>query len=220
MAVQFQDTGKPLSETLGSVASSITGSSVTLRQLFAMIGEQGLLLFCILLIIPFLLPVSIPGVSTVFGAVIILISIGVTLNRVPWLPARLMDREFDAAQLVPALQKGAQMLTRVDRIIRPRLRALTEGSVINRINGLALLLGGILLIFPFGLIPFSNTLPALAILFLSVGILQRDGVFILLGYVMLVVTIVYFSALLLAAIAAGTGLSALLGSGIILPFIR
>jgi hypothetical protein len=220
MAVQFQDTGKPLSETLGSVASSITGSSVTLRQLFAMIGEQGLLLFCILLIIPFLLPVSIPGVSTVFGAVIILISIGVTLNRVPWLPARLMDREFDAAQLVPALQKGAQMLTRVDRIIRPRLRALTEGSVINRINGLALLLGGILLIFPFGLIPFSNTLPALAILFLSVGILQRDGVFILLGYVMLVVTIVYFSVLLLAAIAAGTGLSALLGSGIILPFIR
>jgi hypothetical protein len=220
MAVQFQDSGKPLSETLGDVASSITGSSITLRQLFAMIGEQGLLLFCILLIIPFLLPVSIPGVSTVFGAVIILIALGVILNRVPWLPARLMDREFETAQLVPTLKKGAQMLTRVDRVIRPRLHALTEGAVVSRINGLALLLGGILLIFPLGLIPFSNTLPALAILFLSVGILQRDGLFILLGYVMLVATIIYFGALALAAIAAGTGLSALLGSGIILPIIR
>jgi hypothetical protein len=182
-----------------------------------MIGEQGLLLFCILLIIPFLLPVSIPGVSTVFGAVIILISFGVILNRVPWLPGRLMDREFETAQLVPTLQKGAQMLTRVDRIIRPRLLALTNGAVANRVNGLALLLGGILLIFPLGLIPFSNTLPALAILFLAVGILQRDGLFILLGYIMLVATIIYFGALALAAIAAGSGIASLMGSGIILP---
>jgi hypothetical protein len=217
MAVEFRDTSKPLSETLGDVASSITGSSVTLRQLLSMIGEQGLLLFCILLIIPFLLPVSIPGVSTVFGAVIILISFGVILNRVPWLPGRLMDREFETAQLVPTLQKGAQMLTRVDRIIRPRLLALTNGAVANRVNGLALLLGGILLIFPLGLIPFSNTLPALAILFLAVGILQRDGLFILLGYIMLVATIIYFGALALAAIAAGSGIASLMGSGIILP---
>lgn len=217
MAVEFRDTSKPLSETLGDLASSITGSTVTLRQLLAMIGEQGLLLFCILLIIPFLLPVSIPGVSTVFGAVIILISFGIILNRVPWLPGRLMDREFETAQLVPTLQKGAQMLTRVDRIIRPRLLALTSGAVANRINGLALLLGGILLIFPLGLIPFSNTLPALAILFLAVGLLQRDGLFILLGYVMLVATIIYFGALALAAVAMGTGIGSLLGSGIILP---
>jgi len=43
--------------------------------------------------------------------------------------------------------------------------------------------------------------------------LQRDGIFVLLGYLALVATIVYFGALVGAAILAGQGLSSLLGSG-------
>jgi hypothetical protein len=46
------------------------------------------------------------------------------------------------------------------------------------------------------LIPLSNTLPGLALLLLAVGILQRDGVCILLGHVMNVVTMVYFAVLI------------------------
>ena len=43
---------------------------------------------------------------------------------------------------------------------------------------IALLLAGLLLMAPLGLVPFSNTLPALGVLFLSLGILERDGLFI------------------------------------------
>ena len=46
-------------------------------------GESGLLLLCALLSLPFLFPVSIPGVSTVFGAGIVLISAAITFNRQP-----------------------------------------------------------------------------------------------------------------------------------------
>jgi len=49
---------------------------------------------------------------------------------------------------------------------------------------------------PFGLIPFSNTFPAVAILFLAIGLLQRDGVCILLGHISNVVTIIYFGVLI------------------------
>lgn len=213
MAVEFQNAEATLSATLARTAQSLNSEKVTVRQLMESVGEQGLLFFCMILTIPFLLPVSVPGVSTVFGLVIILIGVGVTLNRLPWLPARLMQRQMDAANLREALVKGSNVFGRLDRIVRPRLTWLTEGAVINRVNGLALIFGAVLLLFPFGLIPFSNTLPALAILFLAVGMLQRDGFFILLGYIMLVVTVVYFGGLLLAAIAAGQGISSLLGSG-------
>ncbi len=213
MAVEFQNAEATLSATLARTAQSLNSEKVTVRQLMEAVGEQGLLFFCMILTIPFLLPVSVPGVSTVFGLVIILIGVGVTLNRLPWLPARLMQRQMDAANLREALVKGSNVFGRLDRIVRPRLTWLTEGAVINRVNGLALIFGAVLLLFPFGLIPFSNTLPALAILFLAVGMLQRDGFFILLGYIMLVVTVVYFGGLLLAAIAAGQGISSLLGSG-------
>ncbi len=65
----------------------------------------------------------------------------------------------------------------------------------NRLAGLGLLLGSVLLIFPLGLVPFSNTLPAWGILLLAAGLLQRDGLLILLGYLFLLGTIIYFAAL-------------------------
>ena len=210
MSVEFRDTTEGLSAALFDTIDSIEGSTITLRQLFALIGEQGLLFLCALLTIPFLIPVSIPGVSTVFGVAIILIAIGITLNRIPWLPRQLMDRPLQTEKLVPTLAKGATMVARIDRVIRPRLLNLTHGAVMNRLNGLALVFGGVLLIFPLGLIPFSNTLPAFAILFLAVGILQRDGLFVLLGYVMQVATVVYFGVLAAGALLAGQGLNSLI----------
>lgn len=212
MSVPLHNPEKSLGETLQSMSNSITQPEISLRELLELIGEQGMLVFCMFLTIPFLLPVSIPGVSTVFGLVITLIGIGVTLNRVPWLPARLMNRTIERVHLLPALEKGAALFTRLDKVVSPRILALTHGATINRMNGLLLVLGAILLMAPFGLIPFSNTIPALAILFLAVGMLQRDGIFVLLGYLALIGTIVYFGALIGAAILAGQGLSSLLGS--------
>ena len=53
-----------LSDTLRATAHAIEESHISLRQMLALVGEQGMLLFCVLLTVPFLLPVSIPGVST------------------------------------------------------------------------------------------------------------------------------------------------------------
>ena len=177
------------------LAHSITGETVTVRELLNMVGEQGLLLALMFLTLPFLLPISIPGVSTVFGLVAIFISLGVTFNRVPWLPDRLLDRPLDATKLSQAIEKGADRFGRVDRISHPRLQGLTQNAAMNRLAGLGLLLGAVLLIFPLGLVPFSNTLPAWAMLLLAAGLVQRDGVLILLGYLFLLGTIVYFAAL-------------------------
>lgn len=211
-SVQFQDTEKQLAETLTEISQSLPKPHVTLRELLARIGEQGLLLCCVFLTLPFLLPISIPGVSTVFGIVIILIGIGVTLNRVPWLPRRLMERQLPTENLAHALERGAQFISRIQRFIRPRLGSFTDGRIVNRVNGTAVIIGGILLLFPLSLIPFSNTLPALAILLLALGILQRDGLFIIAGHIMNVVTTLYFAALAVGALLAGQGLMSILGS--------
>src|SRR5690606_8571755 len=48
---------------------------VTLGELLDLFGDEGLLLLCILLTLVFLIPVSIPGVSTVFGAAILLVGV-------------------------------------------------------------------------------------------------------------------------------------------------
>lgn len=211
MSIQLQDTEAPLSETLLNTLKNIDGDTITLRRLFELIGEQGLLLLCMLLSLPFLFPVSIPGVSTVFGLGVILIGVAVTLNRLPWLPAVLADRQLSSEKLMPVLQRGAKFVARFDTVIKPRIKALTDNAMMNRVNGLMVVFAGLLLIVPLGLIPFSNTLPAVAIILLAIGMLQRDGVFVLGGYLMVLATVIYFAALALAAIAAGQGIASLLG---------
>ncbi len=209
-SVEFQNAEKSLAETLTATAASIKTESVTLRELLESIGEQGLLVFCMFLTIPFLLPVSIPGVSTVFGLVIVLIGVGVTFNRVPWLPAKLMNRTIERAHLVPALERGAKLFARLDNVVRPRLLVLTHGATVNRLNGLMLVFAALLLMAPFGTIPLTNTLPGIAILCLAVGMLQRDGFFILIGYLAIIATVIWFAILVGGAILAGQGLSQLI----------
>ena len=202
-AIGFKDTDRKTSELLEDIIHSIKGEHVTLRDLLAMMGESGLLLLCAFLSLPFLFPVSIPGVSTVFGAGIVLISEAITVNRLPWLPGKVADRRLESGKLRPVLQRGVTVLRRIDRFFKPRLGTLTTGAVMNRINGLVLMGAGLLLMAPLGLIPFSNTLPGIAILLLAAGISQRDGLVVLGGYVMVVLTIVYFSALAFLAYSAG-----------------
>lgn len=203
--MEFNDTSAPLSVTLTRTIDSIQGETVTLRELMEAIGEQGLLLLCALATLPFLIPVSIPGVSTVFGAAIVLLAVSVTLNRMPWLPRKILDRKLETAKLVPALRKGVNIVSRIDAWVRPRSLSMTA-DVMTVVNGCVLVFGGLLLMAPFGLIPFSNTAPAVGILLLTIGMIQRDGVFVLLGYLGIVLTVIYFGTLLYAAFWAGGAL--------------
>ncbi|NTF07212.1 exopolysaccharide biosynthesis protein [Agrobacterium rubi] len=203
----FTDTSENLSTVLQKLIGKLSGKTITLRELMETIGEQGLLLMCAIACLPFLIPVSIPGVSTIFGAAIVMISLAITLNRLPWLPKRILDKQMETARLVPALKKGVTIVSKLDRYMRPRLPALTTGTIISRVNGLAIMAAGILLMMPLGFVPFSNTLPGVAILLFSAGMIQRDGATVLGGYVFLVLTAIYFVALAYGAFWAGQGIS-------------
>jgi hypothetical protein len=190
-----------LAKSVEYVIKNLSGDVVTLREILNVIGREGMLVFCIFLTLPFMVPVSIPGVSTVFGLVIGLVGVGIMTHRPPWLPDRLMRKQFPAEKLRLALERGAVWIHRLGRISRPSIPVLTHGIGMARVNGLMLIAGALLLMAPFGLIPFSNTLPGLAILFLAIGMLQRDGRSVLLGYTTIVLTALYFAFLLLGGIA-------------------
>ena len=192
-----------LSHLFTALIDDIHGDTITLKALMERTGREGMLLVCALSTLPFLIPVSIPGVSTVFGAAIVLLATALFLNRLPWLPERILHKPLDAQKLVPALRKGVKVVSKVDGWLNERWLGMTTPGM-QRLNAAAVVFGGILLMAPLGLIPFSNTAPAVGILFLTLGMLQRDGLFVLLGYVGLVITVIYFSILAYLAWAGGT----------------
>lgn len=172
-------------------------TGITLSELIHRVGNDGLLILVALLTLVFLIPVSIPGVSTVFGAAILLISVSRMFRRNLWIPAKLEHRVIGTRKLRPLLRKALSWLKKIETVSRPnRMGWLAADGAVGTLNSLALILGAVLLMMPFGLIPFSNTFPAVAILFLAIGLLQKDGVSVLLGHVSNVVTIIYFGVLI------------------------
>ncbi|KAF1686484.1 exopolysaccharide biosynthesis protein [Pseudoxanthomonas broegbernensis] len=191
------DAGAPLGEQLAAIIARLPEDRLSLRELLDAFGDEGLLLLVILLTLVFLIPVSIPGVSTVFGAAILLVGVSRLARRPLWLPRRLKDRALPAGRLRPGLTAGLRWVRRMERISRPRrLGALADGRVARWLNDLAFILAALLLMAPFGFVPFSNTLPALALLLYATGMIQRDGGAILLGHVANVGTMVYFAVLI------------------------
>jgi hypothetical protein len=188
----------PLGDKLQAVIASLPPTGVTLAEIRDLVGPDGLLLLTVFLTLVFMVPVSIPGVSTVFGFGILLIGISRLLGRNLWLPRFVAQRVLPADKLRAGLTQGSIWLHRLERVSRPhRLHRLASPGLVDVLNNGALIVGALLLMAPFGLIPFSNTFPALALLFLAIGLMQRDGLCILLGHLANFLTMVYFAILIM-----------------------
>jgi len=209
--VQLHDSKGKLSDSLRGLSVSLSAETVSLRQILETIGEQGMLLVCAVLTLPFLIPVSIPGVSTVFGFAIVLLAVSITLNRVPWLPRRILDRQLPGPALRQTFERASGIVARLEGLVKPRLGFVAATPGAHVIHGCALMLGGLLLMVPFGFVPFSNTLPGIAILALALGLLELDGLLLVAGHLMNVVTVLYFATLVVGATTAGRGLVSLIG---------
>lgn len=188
--------GETISQRIRTLVRSLPRTGITLSELIHRVGNDGLLLLTALLTLVFLIPVSIPGVSTVFGGAILLIGLSRLFGRELWIPARMREKVIGTRKLRPVLRKALPWLQKIERVSRPnRIGWLVADGPANRMNDLSMILGAVLLMMPFGMIPFSNTFPAVALLFFAIGLLQRDGVCVLLGYIANLVTIAYFGVL-------------------------
>ena len=126
-AIRFRNPEVRMSVALATAQAAVRDPALTLRELLALLGEQGLLVFCGVLAAPFLLPVTVPGMSTVLGSPMLLIGFAVMVSRVPWLPERLLNRSLSAATVRSVLQKVRGWAERFEHLVRPRWLGLSGG---------------------------------------------------------------------------------------------
>lgn len=194
---------KTLGEVLEGVIAKLPGGdeTVALGTVLELMERDGFLLICVFLALPCLVPVTIPGSGLVLGLFVLLIGISVMFNTDPHLPRRLLGRRYPAEKLRKVLERGLVWVHRIEKLSRPRLLVLTRGPVMERFNGFMIALGGLLLVAPFpGVVPLTNTLPGWIVFFVAIGMLQCDGICLLLGYITAVVNITYFALLVVAGV--------------------
>jgi hypothetical protein len=149
--------------------------TVTLGELRDRLARRGFGLLMIVLALPTLIPVLPPGSAAFIGLLYILLSLQMLFGRdEPWLPARLSRIRLSARTIAALRNRGVPFLRRIERFSRPR-PLLVDERVASRVVALVVLVLGIVLLTP---IPFLNTLPALAVMLMGIGLLNRDGMFI------------------------------------------
>ena len=173
---------EPLSAVLlGELSQDET---VTLGELRDRLARRGFGLLMIVLALPTLIPILPPGSAAIIGLLYILLSLQMLFGKdEPWLPARMSRYRLSARTIRALRTRGIPFLRRVERFSRPR-PLLLDDRVVSRGVALVVLVLGIILFTP---LPFLNTLPALAVLLMGIGLLNRDGVFIAGGLLLTVV---------------------------------
>jgi hypothetical protein len=192
-----------LSDDLRRLLVQAGGRSLTLGELEEILQGRGFALFTLLLSLPFCAPISIPGLSIPFGIVITFLGVRILFGRKPQLPDFVLRRELKYATLERIVNLGLKLCTRMEKITRPRMEFVRTWPGMINLIGLGLASGGIQLLLPLPpLIPLSNTIPAISVVLLTAGLIERDGVFVLAGYFVNLGAWLYF-ALMFGAIGEG-----------------
>lgn len=204
--VKISDCEKGYSYTITQISGRIPLEGMTLREFLELIGKRGRLITCMVLAAPFLIPISIPGTGVVVGFIILIISLSIMLNKYYLVPDILLNREMSYTNLVKVLNACIRILTFLEKYMKPRLKLMTNKKFSSISNNIFLVISSVLFIIPLP-IPLTDTLPALGIFFLSAGILECDGYLILSGYLVVVITAIYFTLFTLAGLKIIFGLN-------------
>ncbi|MEL6565146.1 MAG: exopolysaccharide biosynthesis protein [Pseudomonadota bacterium] len=178
MAPAAQD--MPISDRLARLVADASGDTVTLDWILQQLHERAFGLFLLILALPCCIPL-LYGIPQVVSFPLMFVSAQILLGRrVPWLPGRLAARTITTDGLGALSRRAGPWLQRIEAISRPRLSGLTRAPF-DRIVGLGLLAFSASIMVP---LPGTNTVPGVAVVIVSMGLLQRDGVLVLVGSVL------------------------------------
>jgi hypothetical protein len=177
--------------------------TVRLHDLLHGTEERGMYLMMILLSLPFITPIPLPGLSTIIGVAVMLMSLRLAWRLPPHLPGFIGRREISREHLVTFLRSTAGAMKKIEKVIRPRFGDWLKWPGVRLMNSTVLALMGALLALPLPpVLPFTNSLPSWGIIVVSLSIIERDGLLIWAGYLVSAGTVVYL-ALFTGAIVAG-----------------
>jgi hypothetical protein len=186
-----------LSQLLSQLLVEYTDQPLPLSILLEKVGNSGFGTIAGILIIPMLIPLPIPvaGFSTLFGSGIVLVGCQLALGyEKPYLPKRIARLELSPTASQNILKQIDRLLQPLERMSRHRLSRFSNSWWGCRISGACLAWAALLMSLPLP-IPLTNLAPAYTILFLAIGLLEFDGLFILIGYGMTIATTIFFASI-------------------------
>jgi hypothetical protein len=197
MPARSPEQGLKLSEILRDIADDRSRDRIFVRDLLGVMQDRAMATLLFVFALPNLLPTP-PGTSSLLGTPLILLSAQLMLGVRPWLPDIITARSVTRRDFASVVAQAGPWLVKAEGLLRPRLEILAHPSAQRVIGALCFALA-VILVLP---IPLGNMLPALAICVFALGIIARDGVWIIAGTVTAIGAVAISSGVLYALVEA------------------
>lgn len=169
---------KKLSEILVELAADKSRERIALGELLDVLQGRAFGALMLIFAFPNILP-SPPGLAAILGLPLVFLSARMAMGRGPWLPGFIARRSLPRESFATVFDRATPWVERAERMLRHRLAVLTWGPSQQVLGGVCLMLS-LLLMLP---VPFGNMAPSVAICLIALGVLERDGVWVIAGLI-------------------------------------
>ncbi|WP_222291939.1 exopolysaccharide biosynthesis protein [Rhizobium leguminosarum] len=180
------------------MAADQSRERISIGDIFDTMGDRAISALMLIFALPNAFPTP-PGTSAVLGAPLVFLAAQLTFGLKPWLPKVIADRSMRREDFETIVGRIHRWLAWAERMLKPRLAIFAEPPA-EYLAGAACLLLSIVLLLP---VPLGNILPAVTISVFAFGILGRDGLFALIGFVMTAVSLIVAGGVIYGLVKAG-----------------
>lgn len=164
------------SDLLDQLAAQAESAPLPLHEVLEQFSRRGFGLLLLLVTLPAFLPLP-AGAGAISGPLAALLGAQLLFGmRRPWLPRRMANYAIPALRLQALARRIGPWLRRLEHVSRPRWEILILSLPGSMLCGLMVVLLGVLLSLP---VPLTNYPLALLIIGYAVALIERDGVLML-----------------------------------------
>lgn len=169
------------SELLQLVIVQNTSDKMNVGEIKNSLHERGFGVLLAIAALPICLPIPVPpGYTTFFSIPLFIFSVQMMWGmKSPWLPEWLTKKEISKKSLQKLIEKATPWLRKIESYLHPRLTYISVHAW-ERIIGIFAFIFTISIALP---IPLTNFPPGWGILIMSLGLLNKDGLTIIVGMI-------------------------------------
>jgi len=172
---------RSLTGDLEALLAHANGRPITIGSAMEVMRSRGTAMVMLLATIPVTIPGLASALAPVVGAALAVYGVQLMISPRTPVPGFLGRRTLSYRALERIVHIAIRFGRPIEHLLQPRLTFLSQGPM-RIVNGAAIAFVGVFIALPL-FIPLSNELPAVFAILLLLGVIEGDGVLLLLGQI-------------------------------------
>ncbi|MCS7064082.1 MAG: exopolysaccharide biosynthesis protein [Methylacidiphilales bacterium] len=193
----FRD--RKLSDALREILQEEEKHHLQIEDFVARLEGRGVPMMIMMIALPFCQPIPLLGLSTPLGLLLVILGVRVCGGWDVWYPKSIAQRDLPVKFISLMRRYALPWAEWIERWVKPRLYLFSHHVWARRLIGLNVMGLGVLLALPLP-IPFSNVIAAWPVVFLALGMIERDGIVIALGHALSLAAYAFFVVVMVVGV--------------------